>query len=44
MKLCQIILKVIGIDIDYIHAREGNNRKAGWFWAIVWLKNPYGDF
>lgn len=25
----------IGIDGGYIHAREGNNRKAGWFEAIV---------
>jgi hypothetical protein len=25
----------VGIDGAYIHAREGNNRKAGWFEAIV---------
>jgi len=25
----------VGIDGGYIHAREGNNRKAGWFEAIV---------
>jgi hypothetical protein len=26
---------VVGIDGGYIHAREGRNRKAGWFEAIV---------
>ncbi len=26
---------IVGIDGGYIHAREGNNRKAGWFEAIV---------
>ena len=26
---------VVGIDGGYIHAREGQNRKAGWFEAIV---------
>jgi hypothetical protein len=25
----------VGIDGGYIHAREGSNRKAGWFEAIV---------
>jgi hypothetical protein len=25
----------VGIDGGYIHAREGKNRKAGWFEAIV---------
>jgi hypothetical protein len=25
----------VGLDGGYIHAREGNNRKAGWFEAIV---------
>ena len=25
----------VGIDRGYIHAREGNNRRAGWFEAIV---------
>jgi hypothetical protein len=25
----------VGMDGGYIHAREGNNRKAGWFEAIV---------
>jgi hypothetical protein len=25
----------VGIDGGYIHARDGNNRKAGWFEAIV---------
>jgi hypothetical protein len=34
----------VGIDGGYIHAREGNNRKAGWFEAIVgetWGKGKY---
>ena len=26
---------IVGIDGGYIHAREGSNRKAGWFEAIV---------
>ena len=28
----------VGIDGGYIHAREGSNRKAGWFEAIVGIE------
>ncbi len=30
----------VGIDGGYIHARDGNNRKAGWFEAIVGKSMP----
>ena len=30
----------VGIDGGYIHARDGNNRKAGWFEAIVGKSIP----
>lgn len=33
----------VGIDGGYIHAREGNNRKAGWFEAIVGKSIPNGS-
>ena len=31
----------VGIDGGYIHARDGTNRKAGWFEAIVGKSIPY---
>ena len=33
----------VGIDGGYIHAREGKNRKAGWFEAIVGKSLQDGD-
>jgi hypothetical protein len=32
----------VGIDGGYIHARDGDNRKAGWFEAIVGKSIPNG--
>jgi hypothetical protein len=33
----------VGIDGGYVHARDGNNRKAGWFEVIVGKSIPAQD-